>query len=389
MKPSDDKKTLFQDMQQHPERYTDEQIEAMMNEIDREPDTEAAWEAFKASHITNEEATVPTEKKTARQEFMRVIQSVAVIIIVALGFWGMKMMTSEKKEPVVAESNTAASPQYQPANTQCTYDRTMVKAKEEKAEEKTDAEEKTNAKEESLIAKNAEAENEKLPTEDIAAVKAVTSAEDVRIRGNSASSHDQPLYVVNGMKIPAQLIDVLNPDDIANIKVWKDDEKMTALYGEEAKNGVIEITLREGKELAYADILGGNKDGEKVYSVAEVSPQFPGGTTALKTFINENLKTPDGIEEAGVSGKIVITFTIDKEGNHYDYKMMRNLLKNADKTACEDSAIIKACTDEAIRVCRLMPKWKPGQRTTEEGMEPVNVKYVIPFLFGKKEVRIR
>ena len=39
-----DKKQLFRDMQEHPENYTDEQLEAMMADIDRKPDAEAAWQ---------------------------------------------------------------------------------------------------------------------------------------------------------------------------------------------------------------------------------------------------------------------------------------------------------------------------------------------------------
>ena len=43
MKPLDDKQ-LFFDMQEHPERYSDEQLEAMMAELDKEPDAETAWQ---------------------------------------------------------------------------------------------------------------------------------------------------------------------------------------------------------------------------------------------------------------------------------------------------------------------------------------------------------
>ena len=43
MNPLDDKK-LFFDMQEHPENYSDEQLEAMMAELDKEPDAEAAWQ---------------------------------------------------------------------------------------------------------------------------------------------------------------------------------------------------------------------------------------------------------------------------------------------------------------------------------------------------------
>ncbi|MBP5393781.1 MAG: DUF4974 domain-containing protein [Bacteroidaceae bacterium] len=43
MNPLDDKK-LFFDMQEYPENYSDEQLERMMAELDKEPDTEAAWQ---------------------------------------------------------------------------------------------------------------------------------------------------------------------------------------------------------------------------------------------------------------------------------------------------------------------------------------------------------
>ena len=39
-------KKMFLDMQEHPEKYSDHQIEAMLNELDREPDVEAAWLKF-------------------------------------------------------------------------------------------------------------------------------------------------------------------------------------------------------------------------------------------------------------------------------------------------------------------------------------------------------
>ena len=44
MRTSMEKKRLFLDMQEHPENYSDEQLEAMMADLDRKPDTESAWE---------------------------------------------------------------------------------------------------------------------------------------------------------------------------------------------------------------------------------------------------------------------------------------------------------------------------------------------------------
>ena len=46
MIPSDNNKRLFLDMQEHPEKYSDEQLEAMMDDLDSDLDTHAAWQRF-------------------------------------------------------------------------------------------------------------------------------------------------------------------------------------------------------------------------------------------------------------------------------------------------------------------------------------------------------
>ena len=47
---TNDHRQQILDMQEHPERYTDAQLEAMMDELDREPDTEQAWRDFEHQH---------------------------------------------------------------------------------------------------------------------------------------------------------------------------------------------------------------------------------------------------------------------------------------------------------------------------------------------------
>ena len=58
MNPLYDKQVLL-DMQEHPERYSEEQLEQAMAELDREPDTEAAW------HLLNEELRMKNEEFAA------------------------------------------------------------------------------------------------------------------------------------------------------------------------------------------------------------------------------------------------------------------------------------------------------------------------------------
>ena len=44
MRPSDKSRQMFLDMQEHPEHYSDEQLETMMDELDQEPDIDMAWQ---------------------------------------------------------------------------------------------------------------------------------------------------------------------------------------------------------------------------------------------------------------------------------------------------------------------------------------------------------
>ena len=67
----------------------------------------------------------------------------------------------------------------------------------------------------------------------------------VRIRGgNSISSTNEPLYVVDGF--PSETGKDINPSDIEEIQVLK-DASATAIYGSRGANGVVLITTRRGK----------------------------------------------------------------------------------------------------------------------------------------------
>ena len=59
-------KKMFLDMQEHPEKYSDQQIEAMMDELDQTADTETAWRRFSAARSNHRLTTpVPRYKKMA------------------------------------------------------------------------------------------------------------------------------------------------------------------------------------------------------------------------------------------------------------------------------------------------------------------------------------
>ena len=83
MNPLDDKK-LFFDMQEHPENYSDEQLEAMMAELDKEPDTEEAWKKLTAPLRLPQRGETKSRKASPLGEVWK-----GAAIFIAIAFLGL------------------------------------------------------------------------------------------------------------------------------------------------------------------------------------------------------------------------------------------------------------------------------------------------------------
>ena len=79
MKRLDDKHLLM-DMQEHPENYSDEQLERMMAELDKEPDAEAAWQKTLSNSPLKGEDSLPLREGWGGSFFRRIA---AVFIVFA------------------------------------------------------------------------------------------------------------------------------------------------------------------------------------------------------------------------------------------------------------------------------------------------------------------
>ena len=53
MKTNDHNKQLYRDMQEAPDKYSDQEIEAMMDDLDQLPDVDEAWQQFARQHISS------------------------------------------------------------------------------------------------------------------------------------------------------------------------------------------------------------------------------------------------------------------------------------------------------------------------------------------------
>ena len=102
---------------------------------------------------------------------------------------------------------------------------------------------------------------------------------------------------------------------------------------------------------------------DPIIYIPEVMPQFPGGIEALRKYLSKEMKYPKKAIYNGISGRVNLSFVIDKEGNISDVKI--------------EHGLGGGCDEEAVRVVEAMPKWKPGKM----GDKKVRVKYYLPIDF--------
>ena len=110
-------------------------------------------------------------------------------------------------------------------------------------------------------------------------------------------------------------------------------------------------------------VIGEETDEEEIFQVVEEMPEFPGGMEKLLEYLSRNIKYPTIAQEQGIQGKSIIEFVVNKDGSIVDPKVVRSLHPK--------------CDEEAMRVIKAMPKWKPGKQRGK----PVRVKYTVPVQF--------
>ena len=102
---------------------------------------------------------------------------------------------------------------------------------------------------------------------------------------------------------------------------------------------------------------------QEVFQIAEEMPQFPDGEQAMWQYIAKNIKYPQVAREADIQGRVLIGFVVEPDGSISNVKLLRG--------------IGGGCDEEAMRVVKSMPKWKPGRQRGKT----VRVAYQIPVNF--------
>ncbi len=118
--------------------------------------------------------------------------------------------------------------------------------------------------------------------------------------------------------------------------------------------------IKKEKDLAQQD------DGE-IFYVVEDLPSFPGGKSALKKYIDENLVYPEVAGKKKIEGKVLIQFKVSGKGALSEIEVLESTDPSFSKSA--------------ISLIEGMPDWNPGKQRGKA----VNSKVILPVVYKIKQ----
>ncbi|QJW91307.1 energy transducer TonB [Spirosoma taeanense] len=108
---------------------------------------------------------------------------------------------------------------------------------------------------------------------------------------------------------------------------------------------------------------------EEVLTVVEKAPEFPGGMKALGAYLKQTIQYPAEARKAGFIGRVFVGFIVEVDGRLTDIQLLKG--------------VGFGCDEEALRVVRAMPAWKPGSQSGRF----VRVRCNLPVHFGRDYLR--
>ncbi|MDP4187977.1 MAG: TonB family protein [Bacteroidota bacterium] len=163
---------------------------------------------------------------------------------------------------------------------------------------------------------------------------------------------------------------VIKPDDqVSDADLMKSQEELNQNKAAISTHTVVGSTDADAVDMA--DLVKTTKKVvedtvEKPFTYVEQMPDFPGGTDALMQYLGDNIKYPTMALENDIQGTVVVRFVVNRSGKLSDVQVVRG--------------IGGGCDEEAVRVVKGMPAWKPGKQNGQT----VRVYFVLPVKFVLK-----
>ena len=117
------------------------------------------------------------------------------------------------------------------------------------------------------------------------------------------------------------------------------------------------------EEYVPVDVEEEEVQEQEIFQIVEEMPSYPGGEQKLMEFVAKNIKYPQIARETGIQGRVFVGFVVEPDGSVSNVKVLRG--------------IGGGCDEEAMRVVKSMPKWKPGKQRGKA----VRVSYMLPVNF--------
>jgi protein TonB len=177
---------------------------------------------------------------------------------------------------------------------------------------------------------------------------------------------EPPKPKVDQVKFPPP---VVKPDNEVKEEPPTQKELEVADPGPKTQKGDPTAEIRIDEPVGNSDNKQVTEDENKIFAAVEVQPSFPGGMDKFYAYVGKNVRYPAIDKENNITGRVFVSFVVEKDGSLTDVKALRG-----------PSTTLQ---DEAVRVLRSSPKWKPGIQNAR----PVRVQYTIPlsFTLGSEE----
>jgi protein TonB len=94
-----------------------------------------------------------------------------------------------------------------------------------------------------------------------------------------------------------------------------------------------------------------------------VPHEYPGGPAECMKFLSKNIRYPKTAWKNKVQGRVIVQFWVETDGSISDVKVVKGVSWDLN--------------DEAIRVVKSMPNFKPGT----VGGEPARIQFTLPIIF--------
>lgn len=99
------------------------------------------------------------------------------------------------------------------------------------------------------------------------------------------------------------------------------------------------------------------------FRIVQQMPEFPGGGSAFIQWLTRQLRYPPLAQSQRIQGRVVVSFIVNKDGSIADVKLEKSVNALLDR--------------EALRVIRMMPRWKPGVHNNQ----PCRTMVAVPVVF--------